>query len=41
MAGSNTQEATDRLAVLKDEIARLDAHEKELELHKQVVCYTR
>lgn len=34
--GSNTQEATDRLVVLKEEIARLDEHEKKLDQHKQV-----
>ena len=37
MAGSNTQEATDRLVVLKDEIARLDAYEKTIEQHKNWV----
>lgn len=36
MAGSNTQEATDRLTVLKDEISRLDDYEKLIDQHKSV-----
>ena len=36
MAGSNTQEATDRVAVLKDEIKVLDDYEKLLDQHKSV-----
>ncbi len=36
VAGSNTEEATDRVSVLKDEIAKLDAYEKMIEQHKQV-----
>ncbi len=36
MAGSNTQEATDRLSVLKDEIGRLDEYEKLIDQHKTV-----
>lgn len=35
VAGSNTVEATERLAVLRDEISRLDEHEKRLEQHRQ------
>ncbi len=35
MAGSNTQEASDRLDVLRDEIRRLDSYEATLEQHKQ------
>ena len=38
MAGSNTQEATDRLTVLKDEISRLDDYEKLIDQHKSVRC---
>jgi hypothetical protein len=36
VAGSNTQEATDRLSVLKDEIGRLDEYEKLIDQHKTV-----
>jgi hypothetical protein len=36
VAGSNTQEATDRVAVLKDEIRRLDDYEKLIDRHKSV-----
>ena len=36
MAGSNTPEATDRLAVLKDEITRLEDFEKVVDKHKAV-----
>ena len=36
VAGSNTAEATERLEVLRDEISRLEEHEKKLDLHKQV-----
>ena len=39
MAGENTQEASDRLGLLQDEISRLDQHEKMLDEHKQVNCY--
>merc|ERR1712109_20279 len=34
VAGENTQEASDRLLVLQDEISRLDQHEKMLDQHK-------
>jgi len=34
VAGENTQEASDRLYVLQDEIQRLDQHEKMLDQHK-------
>jgi len=34
IAGENTQEASDRLMVLQDEISRLDQHEKMLDQHK-------
>jgi len=34
VAGENTQEASDRLSVLQDEISRLDQHEKMLDQHK-------
>jgi len=34
IAGENTQEATDRLNVLQEEISRLDQHEKMLDQHK-------
>ena len=34
--GSNTQEFTDRVAVLKGEISELDKHEKMLDQHRQV-----
>merc|ERR1712129_549756 len=34
VAGENTQEASDRLMVLQDEISRLDQHEKMLDQHK-------
>ena len=36
VAGSNTPEATDRLAVLKDEITRLEDFEKVVDKHKAV-----
>ncbi len=36
MAGSNTQEATDRVAELKGEIESLEEQEKTIDLHKQV-----
>ena len=36
VAGENTQEASDRLMVLQDEISRLDQHEKMLDQHKAV-----
>ena len=36
MAGSNTQEAADRLVVLKDEIEKLDSYEKMIDQHKSV-----
>ena len=36
VAGSNTPEATDRLAVLKDEIQRLEDFEKVVDKHKAV-----
>ena len=36
VAGSNTPEATTRLAVLKDEIQRLDDFEKVVDKHKAV-----
>ena len=36
MAGENTQEATDRISLLQDEITRLDHHEKMLDQHKLV-----
>ena len=36
VAGENTQEASDRLLVLQDEISRLDQHEKMLDQHKTV-----
>jgi len=35
VAGENTQEASDRLGLLQDEISRLDQHEKMLDEHKQ------
>ena len=35
MAGSNTDEANERVDLLKDEIARLDAYEKTIDQHKQ------
>jgi len=35
VAGENTQEASDRLAVLQDEISRLDYHEQMLDRHKE------
>ncbi len=35
MAGSNTEEATERVSVLKDEIETLDKHEKMIDQHKQ------
>ena len=38
VAGENTQEASDRLMVLQDEISRLDQHEKMLDQHKAVSC---
>jgi hypothetical protein len=38
VAGSNTQEATDRVTVLKDEIKVLDDYEKLLDQHKSVCC---
>merc|ERR1712098_245036 len=34
VAGENTQEASDRISVLQDEINRLDQHEKMLDQHK-------
>jgi transcription factor E2F4/5 len=34
VAGENTQEATDRISLLQDEITRLDHHEKMLDQHK-------
>eukprot|EP00092_Neocalanus_flemingeri_P006770 GFUD01007312.1.p1 GENE.GFUD01007312.1~~GFUD01007312.1.p1 ORF type:complete len:357 (+),score=116.87 GFUD01007312.1:234-1304(+) len=34
VAGENTQEASDRLSVLQEEISRLDQHEKMLDQHK-------
>jgi len=34
VAGENTQEATDRISILQDEINRLDQHEKMLDQHK-------
>jgi len=34
VAGENTQEASERLMVLQDEISRLDQHEKMLDQHK-------
>ena len=36
VAGENTQEATDRISILQDEINRLDQHEKMLDQHKLV-----
>ena len=36
VAGENTQEATDRISLLTDEISRLDHHEKMLDQHKLV-----
>ena len=36
VAGENTQEASDRISVLQDEINRLDQHEKMLDQHKTV-----
>ena len=36
MAGENTQEASDRISILQDEINRLDQHEKMLDQHKTV-----
>lgn len=36
VAGSNTPEAADRLAVLKHEVAKLDEYEKLIDLHKSV-----
>ena len=36
MAGENTQEASDRISILQDEINRLDQHEKMLDQHKVV-----
>ena len=42
MAGENTQEASDRISILQDEINRLDQHEKMLDQHKTVsVIFTR
>ena len=35
MAGSNTEEANERVDLLKEEIARLDAYEKTIDQHKQ------
>ena len=35
MAGSNTEEANERVDLLKDEIARLDTYEKTIDQHKQ------
>lgn len=37
--GSNTQESVDRLAVLKDEIDRLEDFEKIVDQHKSVSCF--
>ena len=37
MAGSNTDEANGRVDLLKDEIAKLDAYEKTIDQHKQVI----
>merc|ERR1712061_726839 len=37
VAGSNTQESVDRLAVLKEEIDELDEFEKDLDQHKSWV----
>lgn len=34
IAGENTQEATDRISVLQEEISQLDQHEKMLDQHK-------
>jgi len=34
VAGENTQEASDRISILQDEINRLDQHEKTLDQHK-------
>ena len=39
VAGENTQEASERLYVLQDEIQRLDQHEKMLDQHKAVMYY--
>ena len=36
VAGENTQEASDRISILQDEINRLDQHEKMLDQHKVV-----
>ena len=36
VAGSNTQEATDRVSVLKDEIKLLEDYEKLVDQHKSV-----
>ena len=36
VAGENTQEASERLFVLQDEIQRLDQHEKMIDQHKSV-----
>ena len=36
IAGENTQEATDRISVLQEEISQLDQHEKMLDQHKAV-----
>ena len=36
IAGENTQEATDRISVLQEEISQLDQHEKVLDQHKAV-----
>ena len=35
VAGSNTEEANERVDLLKEEIARLDAYEKTIDQHKQ------
>ena len=35
VAGSNTEEANERVDLLKDEIARLDTYEKTIDQHKQ------
>ena len=40
MAGENTQEATDRISLLQDEISRLEQHEKMLDQHKLVSSLT-
>ena len=40
VAGENTQEASDRISLLQDEITRLDHHEKMLDQHKLVSSHS-